>query len=118
MKLAIAFYAYALGRPAETLELLNEISKLEDIKTRVTAYGTMHLGPLKLQVPTSGADSASSSRTGSMVSVATTTGTEPSETGEARAWAVTECVRSIALKGECQNVVGLWFSERPNSYVA
>ncbi|KAJ3518357.1 hypothetical protein NM688_g9449 [Phlebia brevispora] len=93
---ALAYYAYALGRPSECLELLASVKDLGDVQARMAAYGTMRSDPLTIQVPVTGADS-SYSRTGSLTSVATTL-TE-TDVNDGRAWAATECVRSICLRG-------------------
>lgn len=95
MRLALAYYAYALGRPEETLQILAQVDKLEDLKARIAAYGTMRSDSLTLKVPYRGADSTSSSWTGSLSSAATI----DSDIADGRAWGATECVRSMCLKG-------------------
>lgn len=96
MILALAYYAYALGRPSECLELLEGVKDPANVQRRIAAYGTMCSDPLKLQVPVGGANSSSSSWTGSLASTATTV---ESDVTDGRAWAMIECVRSICLKG-------------------
>lgn len=97
VKLALAYYAYALGRPEECLTLVTEVSKLTDVPARVAAYEDMRIDTSGPSVSlTSVADAASTSRSASLVSVSTI---PRSEVEEARLWGLTECIRSIALEG-------------------
>lgn len=100
--MTLAYYAYALGRPSECLELLAEVKDLGDIQARVAAYAAMRSNPLVLQAPSGGADS-STSRAGTFSATTTITIAEP-DVSDGRGWAATECVRSICLKGLSSSV--------------
>ncbi|GJE95955.1 tetratricopeptide repeat protein [Phanerochaete sordida] len=98
VRLALAYYAYALGRPEECLALLSEVTNLPDIPARVAAYESMRADA---SAPSASLvsvlePSASTSRTGSLVSVSTI---PRSEAEEGRLWGLTECIRSITLEG-------------------
>ena len=94
--LALAYYAYALGRPSETLELLADVNNVTNIQARVAAYGTMRSDPLSLQMPLPGGDSSASSWTGTLSAAAAI---PDSDISDGKAWATAECVRSLCLRG-------------------
>ena len=96
MKLLLAYYAYALDRPAECSALLDGVSKLEDAQSRLAAYEAM-----RGDAPTGGTaasstteSTASTSRPGSLFASA-----PRSEVEDGRLWGLTEVLRSITLKG-------------------
>ncbi|KAI0084572.1 hypothetical protein BDY19DRAFT_898280 [Irpex rosettiformis] len=105
VKLCLAYYAFALGRPSECLSILETVKELTDVSTRVLSYNTMHEDGGSLQLPDSVA-SSSTSRTGSFVSVWTTgsAGT-PAEIADGRSWGMIEAVRSITLQGMSQELL-------------
>ncbi|KAI0795798.1 hypothetical protein C8Q75DRAFT_802874 [Abortiporus biennis] len=96
--LAVAYYAYALGHPSECLSLLNQTKDLTNVQSRIPNTGTIRSNSSTLQVPGSGADSSSSSWTGSFVTSTSSVTSIPDIT-DGRAWATTECIRSACLKG-------------------
>ena len=98
MKLVLAYYAYALGRPEECLSLLSEIQNLEDVHSRIASYETLRSdSPLQsISLSSLSEGSASTSRTGSFVS---TSAGGRIDVDEGRLWAVTECLRSLTLQG-------------------
>jgi hypothetical protein len=100
VKLALAYYAYALGRPEECLSLLTEVENLEDVHSRIASYEAMRTDPSAqtASLASTGEGSASTSRTGSFVSASNGT---RSDLDEGRLWGITECIRSITLKGMC-----------------
>ncbi|KAI0072606.1 hypothetical protein K474DRAFT_1711463 [Panus rudis PR-1116 ss-1] len=93
VRLALAYYVYALGRPSECLSLLAEAGDLTDVQRFVPTRASS----TTLQVPSGSLTSSSSSWTGSFA----TTSTIPasSDISDGKAWATTECIRSICLKG-------------------
>ncbi|EKM51123.1 uncharacterized protein PHACADRAFT_263113 [Phanerochaete carnosa HHB-10118-sp] len=98
VKLALAYYVYALGRPQECLALLSEVPSLEDVSARVAAYENMRADPSapSASLLNAAGTSASASRSTSLVSVSTV---PRSEAEEGRLWGLTECIRSITLEG-------------------
>jgi hypothetical protein len=84
---AIAYHAYALGRPEECLSILSAIPDI-------------HIATAPPVPPsTSGAGSLGVPRVPSMVSVRSISGPQPADIGDGRAWASTEAVRSLCLQG-------------------
>ncbi|KAI0694071.1 hypothetical protein BC835DRAFT_1487974 [Cytidiella melzeri] len=100
VRLALAYYAFALGRPSECLSILQNVKELTDVSTRVLSYDTMRHEGATLQLP-GGGTSASTSRSASIVS-AWTAGTVAGvtvEIADGRTWGMIEAVRSIVLQG-------------------
>lgn len=95
---AVAYYAYALGHPSECLSLLSQIKDVQDIQAHIPVSGTTRSKSSTLQVPISGANSSSSSWTGSFA--ATASGNAVANISDGRAWAMTESIRSICLQGK------------------
>ena len=94
--MALAYYAYALGRPAECLEMLSSVN-LQTSQGSVSVPGTMRSTALSLQVPGAGSDLSVSSRTASVVSVTSTVSI--ADINDGRSWAAIEVLRSICLQG-------------------
>ncbi|CAL1702635.1 unnamed protein product [Somion occarium] len=97
IRLAVAYYAYALGRPSECLSILAEAKDLTDVQSYIPGSGRPRSGSLTLQVPSGGAvASSASSWTGSFAAIPAV---PPSpDIGDGRAWATVECIRSICLQ--------------------
>lgn len=95
IKLLLAYYAYALDRPAECLSILEEVPNLHDSQSRVSAYDTMRADSTVQSISASSTadSSASTSIAGSLSSTSRT------EVEDDRLWGITEAIRSIALKG-------------------
>ncbi|OBZ73220.1 hypothetical protein A0H81_06881 [Grifola frondosa] len=103
VRVALAFYAYALRRPSECLSILSQVKDLTDAQGLVFDSATMRPIPSSLHVPWEDSNrSLSSSRTGSFVSAVSSTSI--ADISDGRAWAVTECIRSICLKGMSQEI--------------
>lgn len=94
VKLALAYYAFALGRPSECLTILDGVDELTDVSTRVASYDTMHRegGSLKTSDP-----SAATSRSGTVLSSWSTV--TNADASDGRMWGMIESVRSICLQG-------------------
>ncbi|TCD70384.1 hypothetical protein EIP91_003737 [Steccherinum ochraceum] len=97
IKLAVAYYAYALGQPSECLSLLSQVKDITDTNAHIPASISARSQLSGLQIPGSGADSSSSSWTGSFTSSPSLGSVPDIENG--RSWAMTECTRSICLQG-------------------
>ncbi|KAI0755686.1 hypothetical protein C8Q74DRAFT_319092 [Fomes fomentarius] len=98
IKVALAYYAYALRRPSDCLQHLSEVKDLADPQGSVFSSETTRSAPATLQVPGSSSNASfSSSWTGSFVSAQSTASL--ADINEGRAWTAVECVRSICLKG-------------------
>lgn len=95
LQLALAYYAYALGRPEECLAHLSKVSKLVDAQSRIPVAPS-NRADCTLQVPGS-VTASSSPLTGSFVSVVSPQSLPDISNG--RAWAITESIRSICLQG-------------------
>lgn len=96
--MAIAYYAYALRRPTECLDILSSINlQVPAPQGSVSVPGTMRSTALSLQVPGTGSDLSVSSRTASMISAASTVSVADIDDG--RSWAAIELLRSICLQG-------------------
>ncbi|KAG8215730.1 hypothetical protein J3R82DRAFT_7623 [Butyriboletus roseoflavus] len=95
--LALAFYAYALGKPSECLEYLVKVPVISDAQSHIPRSSTVRSEASTLQ-PGSVPDS-STSWTGSFLSAES----PPSTTNivDGRAWATTESIRSFCLQGMC-----------------
>ncbi|KAH8105236.1 hypothetical protein BXZ70DRAFT_919975 [Cristinia sonorae] len=95
IKLAVAYYAYALGQPSECLSYLSQVKDLLDIESHIPTPSTRsHLSAL--QVPHAGADSSASSWTGSFTTAPP--GSAP-DIENGKSWAMTESMRSVCLQG-------------------
>ncbi|EGO23192.1 hypothetical protein SERLADRAFT_439938 [Serpula lacrymans var. lacrymans S7.9] len=96
LHIALAYYSYALGRPADCLSHLAKVSNIPDAQSHIPSAPTTRSDISALQVPGSQAES-SSSWTSSLVSSDSCTSIADIKDG--RAWAMTESVRSICLQG-------------------
>ncbi|CCM03055.1 uncharacterized protein FIBRA_05174 [Fibroporia radiculosa] len=90
IRLAVAYYAYALRRPSECLSILAEVKSLKDVQTRSPEAGA---SKSTLLAP-SGTTSTVSTLTGSNVSSISVTSV--AEIGDGTTWSVTEKIRSIS----------------------
>ncbi|TFK51537.1 hypothetical protein OE88DRAFT_1659604 [Heliocybe sulcata] len=97
LKLALAYYAYALGRPEECLSYIASVPNLSDFQSRVTPPATMRSEAPSLQVSGTRSDTPASSWAGSIASHESPGGCP--DIGDGRAWALTESIRSVCLEG-------------------
>lgn len=97
IKLAVAYYAYALKRPSECLATLAEVQGLVDAGSSGPSSVT-RMSALSLRVPNGGHDgSVSSAWTGSNISAVSLASI--AEISDGSAWSATERIRSICLQG-------------------
>ncbi|KAH9929196.1 uncharacterized protein B0H18DRAFT_998043 [Fomitopsis serialis] len=97
IKLAVAYYAYALRRPSECLSVLAEVQSLLDAHDRGPSTRTRN-SSLTLRIPNGGNDgSVSSAWTGSNISAVSLASI--AEISDGSTWAAAERIRSICLQG-------------------
>ncbi|KZT66935.1 TPR-like protein [Daedalea quercina L-15889] len=97
IKLAVAYYAYALRRPSECLATLAEVQSLLSTDNCGPSSTTRN-STLTLPVPNGGpGGSVSSAWTGSDISAVSLASI--AEVSDGSAWAATERIRSICLQG-------------------
>ncbi|KIK96970.1 hypothetical protein PAXRUDRAFT_137268 [Paxillus rubicundulus Ve08.2h10] len=109
LALALAYYAYAMGRPFECLDRLSGVPQLLDAQSHIPCSSTSRPDPSALQVPGPTADT-SSSWTGSFLSAESFAAM--SDINDGRAWAMTESIRSVCLQGMCHEKLDLWNPEK------
>ncbi|KZT18342.1 hypothetical protein NEOLEDRAFT_1143513 [Neolentinus lepideus HHB14362 ss-1] len=97
LKLALAYYAYALGRPEECLSYIATVPGVSDFQSRMTPPATVRSDAPTLQVSSTPSDTPASSWAGSIISHDPPT-TFP-DIRDGRAWALTESIRSVCLEG-------------------
>lgn len=98
LQLALSYYAYALGRPAECLSYLSKVPDLPDVQSHIPSNpATTRSNTSTLMVPPSTTDT-SLSRTTSFISA--DSGVSVADINDGRAWATTETIRSICLQGK------------------
>ncbi|KAG9312488.1 hypothetical protein JVU11DRAFT_6875 [Chiua virens] len=94
---ALAYYAYALGDPSESLNYLSTVPSITDAQSHIPVSSTVRSDGSALQPPGSTVD-ISTSWTGSFLSAESTF---TSNVADGRAWAMVESIRSICLQGMC-----------------
>ncbi|PCH34790.1 hypothetical protein WOLCODRAFT_139578 [Wolfiporia cocos MD-104 SS10] len=102
ISLAIAYYAYALRRPAECLSALEEVKSLPDTQSRVSTSDAPTTNSLSLRVPSVGGSVSSTliASNASAVSCASV-----AEISDGSTWSVVESARSICLRGMCHETM-------------
>lgn len=105
IRLAVAYYAYALRRPAECLSVLAEVKSLSDVQGRTPASGsraapfdTPHSNSLTLRIPGGISEGSVSSATDSAVSAISSASV--ADISDGTTWSITESIRSICLQGK------------------
>jgi hypothetical protein len=98
LNFARAYYAYALGLPAECLSHLVKVPDLTDLQSHVPISTTIRSNGPALQVPVPGSGIDASSL--SLGSSASESSVAIAEIKDGRAWAMTETFRSIYLLGD------------------
>ena len=97
IKLAVAYYAYALKRPSECLATLAEVQSILDAHNHGPSSAT-RISTLSLRVPNGGQEgSVSSAWTGSDISAVSLASI--AEISDGSAWGATERIRSVCLQG-------------------
>lgn len=98
IRLAVAYYAYALRRPDECLSTLAQVKALTEIQNPIPQSGSTRSNTMSLQVPDSVSSGSISSLSGTLASVITSGSV--AEVGDGSSWTVIESIRSICLQGE------------------
>ncbi|KAF4584022.1 hypothetical protein EYR40_002520 [Pleurotus pulmonarius] len=97
LNFALAYYAYALGRPEECISQLSKVPDVSHVQNHIPSIpASLRSNSLSLQVPSTVGTSLSSG-SGSVASAASTVSID--EIKDGRAWAMTETIRSICLQG-------------------
>ncbi|KAF7416321.1 hypothetical protein PC9H_002586 [Pleurotus ostreatus] len=97
LNFALAYYAYALGRPEECISQLSKVPDVSHVQNHIPSIpASLRSNSLSLQVPSTVGTSLSSG-SGSVMSAASTVSID--EIKDGRAWAMTETIRSICLQG-------------------
>lgn len=102
LKLALAYYAYALENPVQCLSYLGQVRDLANAQVRLDAMGSLRSSTSSLLNTRSVSDNTSSvSFIGSLVSSESTP--IVADIADGRAWAAIEVVRSVCLQGDLQS---------------
>lgn len=117
VKFALAYYAYALGHPEESLSHLNSIPNIVDVQSHIPGGGSVRsMASTTLTVP--GRSETPSSTSGASLN-AFDTNPAPPDVSDGRAWSVTEIFRSICLQGMFHNFfLAPHFIDQPPSGMA
>ncbi|TFY57861.1 hypothetical protein EVJ58_g6765 [Rhodofomes roseus] len=111
IKLAVAYYAYALRRPSECLAVLVEVQSLLDAHNREPSSTTRN-SSLTLRIPNGGNDgSVSSAWTGSDISAVSLVSI--AEISDGSTWAAAERIRSICLQDDPQKALDTYLTAFP-----
>ncbi|KAG6874001.1 hypothetical protein C0995_007958 [Termitomyces sp. Mi166 len=100
LNFALAYYAYALGNPAQCLSHLSKVPELLSLQNHIptdsTSASTAQTHHLGLHVPSFSTSHSFSSAGGSFVTLADSS---TPEIRDGRSWAMTETLRSVCLQG-------------------
>ncbi|KAI9457599.1 hypothetical protein BJY52DRAFT_1204514 [Lactarius psammicola] len=97
LKLALAYYAYALKDPAQCLSYLNQVRDLANVQSRLNLADSLRSNASSLQAPSFSDNTSSVSFIGSFVSSDSTP--TIADISDGKAWAAIEIVRSVCLQG-------------------
>ena len=98
MKLALAYYAYALENPVQCLSYLNQVRDLANVQSRLNAVESLRSNTSSIQSSLTVDNASSASFIGSFVSSETTQ--IVADIADGRAWSAIEVVRSVCLQGD------------------
>lgn len=98
MKLALAYYAYALENPVECLSYLGQVRDLANAQVRLNVTGSLRSSASSAQTRSVSDNTSSVSFIGSFVSSEATP--IVADVADGRAWVTIEVVRSVCLKGD------------------
>ncbi|THH16080.1 hypothetical protein EW146_g4495 [Bondarzewia mesenterica] len=97
LRLALAWYTYALDRPQECLSYINQVSDLADAQSSFNPSSSVRATASILQVPSVAGNGSSSSFTGSFAP--SDTSSTMADVQDGKAWAAIEIFRSVCLQG-------------------
>ncbi|KAH9061154.1 hypothetical protein EDB87DRAFT_1830990 [Lactarius vividus] len=97
LKLALAYYAYALKDPTQCLSYLNQVRDLANAQSRLNLADSLRSNASSLQAPSVSDNTSSVSFIGSFVSSDSTS--TIADISDGKAWAAIEIVRSVCLQG-------------------
>ncbi|KAI0052228.1 TPR-like protein [Auriscalpium vulgare] len=98
LKLALAYYAYSLGRFEDCLSYLGHVRDLANAQSMLNPTDSVRSAASTLQVPSvSGETSSAGSFIGSFASLDSSSSI--AEIADGKAWAATEVIRSVCLQG-------------------
>ncbi|KAH9173803.1 hypothetical protein EDB89DRAFT_2153622 [Lactarius sanguifluus] len=97
LKLALAYYAYALKDPALCLSYLDQVRDLANAQSRLNLADSLRSNTSSLQAPSVSDNTSSVSFIGSFVSSDSTS--IIADISDGKAWAAIEIVRSVCLQG-------------------
>ncbi|KAI0065171.1 hypothetical protein BV25DRAFT_1798883 [Artomyces pyxidatus] len=99
LKLALAYYAYALRQFEECLQYLDQVRDISQMQSMLNPGESVRSTVSTLQVPSIAGDSSSASVSfiGSFTSLETSSSV--ADVMDGKAWAATEMIRSICLQG-------------------
>ncbi|KAH9026859.1 hypothetical protein EDB85DRAFT_2148953 [Lactarius pseudohatsudake] len=97
LKLALAYYAYALKDPAQCLSYLDQVRDLANAQSRLNLADSLRSNTSSLQAPSVSDNTSSVSFIGSFVSSDSTS--IIADISDGKAWAAIEIVRSVCLQG-------------------
>ncbi len=98
MKLALAYYAYALENPAQCLSYLGQVRDLANAQVPFDSMGSLRSNASSAQSRSVSDNTSSVSFIGSFVSSESTP--IVADVADGRAWAAIEVVRSVCLQGD------------------
>lgn len=98
MKLALAYYAYALESPVQCLSYLDQVRDLANAQVRLNAMGSLRSSASSAQARSVSDNTSSVSFIGSFVLSESTS--IVADVADGRAWIAIEVVRSVCLQGD------------------
>ena len=98
MKLALAYYAYALENPVQCLSYLDQVRDLANAQVRLNAMGSLRSSASSTQTRSVSDNTSSVSFIGSFVLSESTS--IVADVADGRAWVAIEVVRSVCLQGD------------------
>jgi hypothetical protein len=98
LKLALAYYAYALENPVQCLSYLDQVRDLANAQVRLNAMGSLRSSASSTQTRSVSDNTSSVSFIGSFVLSESTS--IVADVADGRAWVAIEVVRSVCLQGD------------------
>ncbi|KAG7085583.1 hypothetical protein E1B28_003136 [Marasmius oreades] len=98
LNFALAYYAYALGKPSECHQHLNKVPDVSHVQNHIPLPSTMRASTL-LKVPGESVTTDTASSTSGVSSFATDVSSTMAEIKDGRGWAIVETIRTLCLQG-------------------